>query len=63
MNLREFTDEFAELDGQLLQASAQAEASLSGQLDIESRLAQVKRVTREEVGDRSSPGLAGDATE
>lgn len=63
MNLREFTDEFAELDGQLLEASAQAEASLSGQLDVESRLAQVKRVAREEVGDRSSPGLAGNATE
>ena len=63
MNLREFTDEFAELDGQLLEASAQAEASLSGQLDVESRLAQVKRVAREEVGDRLQPGSAGNATE
>jgi hypothetical protein len=56
LNLREFTDEFTELDGQLLQASAQAEASLLRQLNIESRLAQVKHVTREEADEGPAPG-------
>ncbi len=39
-----------ELDGRLLQAGAQPEASLSALLSIESRLAQAKRGARE-VGD------------
>ncbi|MEV0130647.1 hypothetical protein AB0H83_19560 [Dactylosporangium sp. NPDC050688] len=51
-----------ELDGRLLQASAQAEALLSALLSIESRLAQAKRGAREVGGDAAQYG-SGNAGE
>jgi len=60
LNRREVTDEFAELDAQLLQASAQAEATLADLLNIESRLARIKQVpTGTDRGDPAHPGPTG----
>ncbi|HZN71327.1 MAG TPA: hypothetical protein VFC00_06540 [Micromonosporaceae bacterium] len=62
MNLTKFTDEFAELDAQLLQASAQAEATLINLLSIDSKLAQAKRATRPADSDDPASQVTVDPT-
>jgi hypothetical protein len=63
LNLTKFTDEFAELDAQLLQASAQAETTLLNLLNIDSRLAQAKQATRPRGSEDPAQPATGDLHE